>query len=93
MPLPRRSSPLATRCSRPAVGSSGQVVPMAEQLSVRARLLNLEQVREVCGHVGRDLALETMHAAGVTRLGRRIFVRPSDLDAYLERKKEEGPPT
>ena len=53
-------------------------------LLLRPRLLNLEQVREACGGIGRDLALQVMHGAGVTRLGRRIFVSPAALDRYLE---------
>lgn len=57
-------------------------------LVLRPRLLNLEQVREVCGGIGRDLALQVMHAAGPTKLGRRIFVDPDALDRHLERLKE-----
>ncbi|MHB8613553.1 MAG: hypothetical protein ACYDAL_14160 [Candidatus Dormibacteraceae bacterium] len=63
---------------------------MTETLVLRHRLLNLEQVREVCGGIGRDLALDVMHAAGVTRLGRRIFVSPERLDVELERRREEA---
>lgn len=62
---------------------------VTEQL-LRPRLLSLEQVRESCGGIGRDLALDVMHAAGVTRLGRRIFVSPEALDRELARRREEG---
>ncbi len=61
---------------------------MTEPLLLRPRLLNLDQVREACGGIGRDLALQVMHAAGVVHLGRRIFVRPEDLDRYLEEQRE-----
>jgi hypothetical protein len=53
---------------------------------LRPRLLNLEQVRTSCGGIGRDLALKVMAECGVTRLGRRAFVRPEDLDAYLAKR-------
>jgi hypothetical protein len=60
-----------------------------EPILLRPRLLDLERVQQVCGNIGRDLALRTMHDVGVVRLGRRIFVRPEDLDRYLERLREE----
>jgi len=59
-----------------------------EQLLLRPRLLNLEQVREVCGGIGRDLGLRVMAECGKVSLGRRVFVRPEDLDSYLERLRE-----
>lgn len=56
---------------------------------LRPRLLSLEQVRASCGGIGRDLGLRIMAEVGVLHLGRRVFVRPADLDAYLERRREE----
>ena len=65
---------------------------MSDALLLRPRLLSLEQVRATCGGIGRDLALRIMAEVGVVHLGRRVFVRPEDLDAYLARLKEGGPP-
>lgn len=62
---------------------------MTDALLLRPRLLNLEQVREVCGGIGRDLALQLIHAAGPTKIGRRIFVSPDALDRHLEQLRQE----
>jgi|GEM_PF-5567871 len=62
---------------------------MSEAALLRPRLLSLEQVRVTCGGIGRDLALKVMAEVGVLHLGRRVFVRPEDLDAYLEKRREE----
>jgi hypothetical protein len=65
---------------------------MSDAIALKPRLLNLKQVREACGGIGRDMALATMHAAGATRLGRRLLVHVDDLEDYLRRKREEGSP-
>lgn len=48
----------------------------------KPRLLGVEEVRRTCG-LGRDLALQLMHEVGPVRIGRRLLVRPEDLDAHL----------
>jgi len=62
---------------------------MSETSFLRPRLLSLEQVRTTCGGIGRDLALKVMAEVGVVHLGRRVFVRPEALDAYLEKRQQE----
>lgn len=47
-------------------------------------LLDAQDVARLC-RVDRHQALLLMHAAGSVRLGRRVRVRPADLDAYLAR--------
>jgi len=64
---------------------------MSDALLLRPRLLSLEQVRATCGGIGRDLGLRIMAEVGVVHLGRRVFVRPADLDAYLEKLHGEEP--
>jgi hypothetical protein len=66
---------------------------VTEALLLRPRLLNLKQVREVCGGIGRDLALQVMASCGKVSIGRRIFVTPESLDAYIAHLKQEGETT
>jgi len=73
--------------------SSWGVRSVITEQVLRPRLLNLEQVRESCGGIGRDLALEVMGACGKIYIGRRVFITPTSLDEYIARRKEEGPPT
>lgn len=65
-------------------GHGGQPPPML----FKPRLLGVEDVRRTCG-VGRDLALQLMHEVGPVRIGRRLLVRPEDLDAHLSGLREE----
>jgi hypothetical protein len=52
-------------------------------------LLDAKQVAASCG-VDRHEALRLMHAAGAVILGRRVRVRPQDLDDYLSRIRKKG---
>ena len=55
---------------------------------LRPRLLSLEQVRQACGGIGRDLALRVMAECGKLHIGRRVFITPESLDAYIRRREE-----
>ena len=58
----------------------------------KPRLIGVEEVRRTCG-VGRDHALQLMHAAGPVRIGRRLLVRPDDLDAHLAQLRGDRQPS
>jgi hypothetical protein len=52
-------------------------------------LLSVKDVKRKCD-CGKQRALELIHAAGMIRLGRRVYVRPSTLDEYLAGLEQRG---
>lgn len=62
---------------------------MSTSAVFRPRLLTVKDIAREC-QVGRDRAFELMRAAGAIKLGRSLRCRPDDLDAVLDRLREEG---
>jgi hypothetical protein len=67
---------------------------VGEPLVLKPRLLlGVKDVQEQTG-LGRDAVLVLMRRAGPIRAaGRRLLVRPADLERVFEELKEDGPPT
>ena len=66
------------------------------------RMLTLDQVAELCGVTTRTAWTGTTRGLKFLRVGRRIRVRPEDLDAFvaaasasgrLDRERERAPPS
>jgi hypothetical protein len=62
----------------------------AVPVAFKPRLLGVEDVRRACGGIGRDLAFQLMHEVGPVYLGRRLFVRPDDLDAHIAQLRQDA---
>jgi hypothetical protein len=63
--------------------------PTAPSVDSGRLLLSAKEVAELCG-LGRHAALELMHRAGAVVIGRRVRVRPADLDAYFVATRTHG---